>query len=611
MMIGQLKFAWIDFRRTFISSIFAYLSQIIAYSSITISIGLFSISKPLMYMRINNTFYTAYRSLIILFLITSLIIGAVTIWKSIDLKFKNQKDDIIIMKNVGGKSRWIYSYFVFSQILTASILLIVGIIVGIFTLIVALNSLGIGSLFIHIKFIPVLLSNVCLLIVSYLKAHSIIIKFIGDKNFEISSNKLSNYKSIFEFSNLIKKIRAPSKLGVKNFLRSNAILVNFIFIFFLVFSSTLFIIGPLTIDESHNQFSRIRYEGSSYIVGDSEINNFYKNNLEANLYANTTISGELEDEQFFSNLTLDGNYLSEIDSLGIDYYTLFISKQIVKEIPYTDVDLGSYNIIGEDRTFYATIIGYNEDFLSEELFMRESFPESNEESVVIGDSLEAMIFENSSLEKIQLTEGSVKYEIRGVIVDPFASSFTVYVPISRLIQESITNGSNLVIFNDLDEIEREQIQEMSTNYGYQLEDVRNSAEIYHNSLKETVFATVTIGASLFIIFSIQSSIFALLYVLAYRKDSELLFKLGIKKRKIKQSNNISILLHLIPGALLGSYFGTVLTLFFLIPKQHMMWLMVLIVPIVIWFIITTITGSQIANNRIIKKIKKQISKTSN
>ena len=333
--------------------------------------------------------------------------------------------------------------------------------------------------------------------------------------------------------------------------------------------------------------------------------------MEANLYANTTISGELEDEQFFSNLTLDGNYLSEIDSLGIDYYTLFISKQIVKEIPYTDVDLGSYTIIGEDRAFYAIIIGYNEDFLSEELFMRGSFPESNEEAVVIGDSLEAMIFENSSLEKIQFTEGSVKYEIKGVIVDPFASSFTVYVPISKLIQKSITNGPNLVIFNDLDEIESEQVQRMSTNYGYQLEDVRNSAEIYHNSLKETVFATVTIGASLFIIFSIQSSIFALLYVLAYRKDSELLFKLGIKKRKIKQSNNISILLHLIPGALLGSYFGTVLTLFFLIPKQHMMWLMVLIVPIVIWFIITTITGSQIANNRIIKKIKKQISKTSN
>ena len=114
-----------------------------------------------------------------------------------------------------------------------------------------------------------------------------------------------------------------------------------------------------------------------------------------------------------------------------------------------------------------------------------------------------MIFENSSLEKIQFTEGSVKYEIKGVIVDPFASSFTVYVPISKLIQESITNGPNLVIFEDLDEIEREQVQEISTNYGYQLEDVRNSAEIYHNSLKETVFATVTIGASLFIIFSIQ------------------------------------------------------------------------------------------------------------
>ena len=118
-MIGQVRFAWISFKRSFLASFFSFISQIVTYTAITISIAVYSIVRPYLYRSISQIYYKSYILLGIIFIIVSIIIGGIVTARSIDLKFQSQKDDIAIMKNVGGKNKWIYSYFIFNQILSA------------------------------------------------------------------------------------------------------------------------------------------------------------------------------------------------------------------------------------------------------------------------------------------------------------------------------------------------------------------------------------------------------------------------------------------------------------------------------------------------------------
>ncbi|MCG3221332.1 MAG: hypothetical protein H7641_08125, partial [Candidatus Heimdallarchaeota archaeon] len=199
-MIGQLKFAWIDFRRSLLASGFSLISQIITYSAITISIGLYSASKHFLNYSMNLIFYNSFRNITLLFIVVCVIIGGVVTSRSIDLKIQSQRDDIGIMKNVGGKSKWIYSYFIFNQLLTAVIMLVLGMILGMIFLTVVFASFKFLVYLKFVKFIPIFISNIVIIVITYIKSHYTIVKFVGEKDFEQSSSKLSNYKSIFEFN---------------------------------------------------------------------------------------------------------------------------------------------------------------------------------------------------------------------------------------------------------------------------------------------------------------------------------------------------------------------------------------------------------------------------
>jgi len=253
-MIGQMKFAWISFKRSFLASMFSFVSQIVTYSAISISISIFSIVKPFLMWSVNSVFYRSYAIMGILFIVVSIIIGAVVTARSIDLKFMSQKDDIAIMKNVGGKSRWIYSYFIFNQILTSVIMLLFGIILSLILLAIIFNSFKFGHLFNFIRFMPILGANIVILVISYIKSHYTIMKFIEEKNFEISSGRLSSYKSIFEFNVLLSKVKTVRKIATKNYLRSGKIVASFLFSFFLAFSSISFALGPVALAETYNHY---------------------------------------------------------------------------------------------------------------------------------------------------------------------------------------------------------------------------------------------------------------------------------------------------------------------------------------------------------------------
>ena len=76
-MIGQVRFAWISFKRSFLASFFSFISQIVTYTAITISIAIFSITKPFLYRAISQIYYKSYISMGILFIVVGIIIGGV------------------------------------------------------------------------------------------------------------------------------------------------------------------------------------------------------------------------------------------------------------------------------------------------------------------------------------------------------------------------------------------------------------------------------------------------------------------------------------------------------------------------------------------------------
>jgi hypothetical protein len=541
----------------------------------------------------NVVFFNAYRNITLLFIIVCVIIGGVVTSRSIDLKLQSQREDIGIMKNVGGKSRWIYSYFIFNQLLTAVIMLILGMVLGMVFITIVFSSFRFLFYLRFVKFIPILISNIVIIIITYIKSHYTIVRFVGEKDFEQSSSKLSNYKSIFEFNKLMRRFSASLKLGIKNFLRSGKILASFIFSFFLVFSLVAFVVSPLTVNETYIYHFDIRNQEYSIVIGEPDSIDFYNQSLSFSTYENVSYSDTLS--------SINTSFIEDLDSLGVEYQELFITKRLLETIPYLDITGGVYKIIGSNRSFYATIVGYRSDFLQEELFIWGSNADPTKKEVVIGDSLDRVLFENSSVEKIKFENSSREYSINGVIIDSFASGFTVYFPINKLKQESFVTGPNLILFDGLNSTAYNEILTLSGNYGYEIQEI--SEIIEENQEKYRVFSQMfsVLGIGLFAIFSFQVIVFCFLYFLSYRKDYKLLVNLGIKKRKIHMTNFTATVLQTIPGIIFGAYFGSIIPRYFLVPYSRLSLFGLVIVISVMWFIFLIITGSFAASSRGLKK----------
>jgi hypothetical protein len=447
---------------------------------------------------------------------------------------------------------------------------------------------------------PILGANLIILIISYLKAHYTIIRFVSEKDFEETTSKLSKYKSIFELNSIVRKTGTSIKMGLKNFLRSGKILSSLLFSFFLVFSSISFVLGPLTIAETYTHQIENGSQIYSYVTGETLMVDFYNQSLSLNKYENSSFVEELNDISYFSNTTLSSIYINELRDLGIDFQEIFLCKLKVEETPYLQVSSYGYNLIGENRTFYATIIGYSEDFLIEDLFVWGEHPKAGRNEVLIGDTLDHEIFDNSSVEKIRLKEESTKFSISGVIKDEFAAGFTVYAPLSKLIQEGITSNPNLIMFEDINSTTYDEVSNVSGSYGYEVGNISQIINDKKMEYAEFSYMYSSLGGGLFIIFSFQIVVFCFLYFLNYRKDYELLYKLGIAKRKIYRINITATLLHIIPGMLTGIYLGSILARYFLVPAARLSWFGLIIGVGILFYILLTLIGSRIGGRRGLK-----------
>ena len=600
--MGQVRFAWINFKRSVLTSIFSSISQIVTYSAIVFSIAMYSIVKPYIYWSVTDTFYKSYSWMGIIFIIASIIIGGVVTTKSIDLKFQNQKDDIAIMKNVGGKNKWIYSYFIFNQIITSLVMLLLGIIVSLIFLVIIFYSFNFGYLFESIKFVPVLAANIAILLISYVKSHYTILKFISEKDFEVTSGKLSNYKSVFELTALLGKFKTTTKIATKNYLRSGKILASLLFSFFLAFSIISFALGPVAITETYSHHIDSRFSEIEYVIGQDEIIDFYGSNLGAQLYSDSPYTeNAINDIDYFNSLVLNNSLIIDLEANGIEFWNSFIAKLLVREMTVVWVDDdGGIIYIGYNRTFHATVFGYDELPLYDDLYIWGEKPGNGE--VLIGESLDQRIFEDSSLQEIKITEDSIRYDISGVIQDTFASGFSIYMPIDKLIMETSASGPNMITLGELNSSSLALVSSIVENYGYSIESID---DLIKNSKKEYIrfsFVYGIIGGLLFLIFSFQIIVFAFLYVFSYRKDYELLYKLGVSKKKISQIAVRSILIQIIPGIIFGTYFGSIVTRYFIVPYTLLSYYLVFLFGMIFWFILIGYIGAKIASRRQLKQV---------
>jgi hypothetical protein len=472
-------------------------------------------------------------------------------------------------------------------------MLVLGMILGMIFLTIVFASFQFIPYLKFVKFIPIFISNMVIIIITYVKAHYSIVKFVGEKDFEQSSSKLSNYKSIFEFNKIIKKFGASIKLGIKNFLRSGKVISSFVFSFFLVFSLVAFVISPLTVNETYSYHFDVRNEGYSLAIGETDSLNAYNQSLSFHTYENTSN---------YENLpSLNSSFIEELDGLEVGFHEIYVGKNLIETIPYLDITGGAYNLIGYNKTFYATIVGYKTNFLQDELFVWGSNADPSKREVVIGDSLDRILFENSSVEKIKFPESSRQYSVNGVVIDSFASGFTIYFPMNKLKQESFVNGPNLILLEELDTTTLNDVLTIANSYGYEMQEIQEILQENQEIYKTFSNMFNTLGIGLFAIFSFQVIVFCFLYFLSYRKDYRLLANLGIKKRKLHSINYTATILQTIPGIIFGAYFGSIIPRYFLVPHSRLSLFGLIVVASVIWFILLVSGGSLSASSRGLKK----------
>ncbi|MHA1201693.1 MAG: hypothetical protein ACTSQ4_04140, partial [Candidatus Heimdallarchaeaceae archaeon] len=171
-----------------------------------------------------------------------------------------------------------------------------------------------------------------------------------------------------------------------------------------------------------------------------------------------------------------------------------------------------------------------------------------------------------------------------------------------LIAEGVANGTNLLMLDNVDAAIYDEISEILVGYRYQI--VSMEKMIKQSLANYNSFTTMfkVLGGVMFVIFLFQVIVYSFLYFLTYRKDFELLYRLGIKKKRIYEAVITAVLLQIIPGIALGSYFGAIIGRYFLVPNAVLSNFAVIIISVIVGFILIATTASIYASKKGLEKV---------
>ncbi|MHA1414765.1 MAG: FtsX-like permease family protein [Candidatus Heimdallarchaeaceae archaeon] len=595
-MIGQVKYSWINFRRSFTTSLTQYANLILSYILVGISINSISITKAIFEGNVSYRIQKSYLIFSIVSTILSLFLAIIVTRKTVRQIFNHQIKDIALMKNVGSKTKWIYSYILFYHILVGVISFVIGLFLSAIIFLIILYIFKMDSYGNQIKFLPAFLICGSIILLHYLVTHNEILRILNENNLEISSKGLKNYKSIFEFDELFKKIRPARKFGLKAFLRSGEIRSTFFFIFLISTASIIFLFSTINIGNTFIYSYTEQFGKYEYLIGKENVVNFFENNIGYSEYNYSDL--------FTEKSSLNSNFINSLKENNVVYDIIFLNKRKVSEINVTipdSVNLEQYKTVGKERSLNITIIGYINETIFLDRLIEGVKPNKEKNEIVISQSVNKMLLDDYTLEFLQIGGLKERYRVTGIINENFANGYTIYIPMRKLRENLLTSNGNCILIKSVKSDIISKIYTSADESNYRVAEIKKIVEKKKKELWNVINLINSIYGILFIITLTRFLAFGILLVNENSDDIKLMYKIGIKKKILRNCMLNDMSLNTIPGFVLSFLLGLVIIKYFIVESTVTKLLGMKITLLCFTNFLITFLGIIIGVNEIIKK----------
>ncbi|UJG42662.1 MAG: hypothetical protein K9W46_09740 [Candidatus Heimdallarchaeum endolithica] len=595
-MIGQVKYSWINFRRSFTTSLTQYANLILSYILVGISINSISITKAIFEGNVSYRIQQSYLIFSIVSTILSLFLAIIVTRKTVRQIFNHQIKDIALMKNVGSKTKWIYSYILFYHILVGVISFVIGLFLSAIILLIILYIFKMGSYGNQIKFLPAFLICGSIILLHYLVTHNEILRILNENNLEISSKGLKNYKSIFEFDELFKKIKPARKFGLKAFLRSGEIRSTFFFIFLISTASIIFLFSTINIGNTFMYSYTEQFGKYEYLIGKENVVNFFENNIGYSEYNYSDL--------FTEKSSLNSDFINNLKENNVVYDIIFLNKRKVSEINVTipdTVNLEQYKTVGKERSLNITIIGYINETIFLDRLIEGVKPNMEKNEIVISQSVNKMLLDDYTLEFLQIRGLKERYRVTGIVNENFANGYTIYIPMRKLRENLLTSNGNCILIKSVKSDIISKIYTNADESNYRVAEIKKIVEKKKKELWNVINLVNSIYGVLFVITLTRFLAFGILLVNENSDDIKLMYKIGIKKKILRNCMLNDMSLNTIPGFVLSFLFGLVIIKYFIVENTVTKLLGIKITLLCLSNFLITFLGIIIGVNEIIKK----------
>ncbi|UJG39955.1 MAG: hypothetical protein K9W45_08870 [Candidatus Heimdallarchaeum aukensis] len=558
-MIGQVKYSWINFRRSFTTSLTQYANLILSYILVGISINSISITKAIFEGNVSYRIQQSYLIFSIVSTILSLFLAIIVTRKTVRQIFNHQIKDIALMKNVGSKTKWIYSYILFYHILVGVISFVIGLFLSAIILLIILYIFKMGSYGNQIKFLPAFLICGSIVLLHYLVTHNEILRILNENNLEISSKGLRNYKSIFEFDELFKKIKPARKFGLKAFLRSGEIRSTFFFIFLISTASVIFLFSTINIGNTFVYSYTEQFGKYKYLISKENVANFFENNI--------GYSEHNYNDFFTEKSSLNSDFINNLKENNVVYDIIFLNKRKVSEINVTipdTVNLEQYKTVGKERSLNITIIGYINETIFLDRLIEGVKPNKEKNEIVISQSVNKMLLDDYTLEFLRIGGLKEKYRVTGIVNENFANGYTIYIPMRKLRENLLTSNGNCILIKSVKSDIISKIYTSAEESNYRVSNITEIVEKKIKGLWNVINLVNSIYGILFIITLTRFLAFGILLVSENSDDIKLMYKIGTKKRVLRNCMLNDMSLNTIPGLVLSFLLGLVIIKYFIV-----------------------------------------------
>lgn len=257
--------------------------------------------------------------------------------------------------------------------------------------------------------------------------------------------------------------------------------------------------------------------------------------------------------------------------LNVDWRIIY--NTTAGEVPEPEI-LGSnqYQMIGSNRKCSTLVQGVNLTT------MFNKFPEISpnsfqNESVILGDSIAGLIFDNIQIEHVSIDNNP--FPISGSVFDPLENGFTIYMNIDQM--RSILNKTSeyyncaFITLKPMTDSERtklvselDAIAKQTYGANFVVQSMKDVFSGVTDSLNSLTWIQLLLGILIFIFIILFQNEFVKIAIYSNFKDYSIMHAMGISKHKIGAMLQEEFFLTLCPSAILAFSLSLLFNEFFLI-----------------------------------------------